>query len=513
MKRFQRAGLASQAGALLAGAMLPLSLAPFDVWPVALLSPTLLLLSLTHGSASAAAWRGWLFGLGMWGAGASWVYVSIHDYGAAPLPLAATLTLLFCMGLALFQALTFGAWARWLRPRHGGLLLGFPAAWVLGEWLREWFLTGFPWLYLGYSQLDGPLAGWAPVTGVHGIGLILALSAATGVAWVGAAEARGAHRVRARRLALAIVAAAWALAWPLGRIDWTEPAGEARSVAMVQGNIPQLLKWDPRHLEDTLAVYASMSEPLWGADIVVWPESSVPAYFDLVREFLGTQAAAAAAKGSTLILGLPMRDDEPGARRGYVARNSVIALGPEPGVYHKRHLVPFGEYVPMEGVLRGLIAFFDLPMSSFSGGPAGQPPLRADGVAIAPSICYEVVYPELVRTGAADAALLLTVSNDTWFGASIGPLQHLQMARMRALENGRALIRATNDGVSALVDHRGRVTVRGAQFSREVIRGEVQPRAGRTPYSWVGAWPVLGLCLLMLLPAFVQSGPPRGEDG
>ena len=513
MRRFQRAGFASQAGALLAGAMLPLSLAPFDWWPVAIVSPALLLLSLTHGSASAAAWRGWLFGLGMWGTGASWVYVSIHTYGAAPVPLAAALTLLFCMGLALFQAFTFGAWARWLRPRHGGLLLGFPAAWVLGEWLREWFLTGFPWLYIGYSQLDGPLAGWAPVSGVLGIGLILALSAATLVAWVMSPEGRGAHQARARRLALGVVAGLWLLAWPLGRIEWTQAAGEPRSVAMVQGNIPQLLKWDPEHLENTLAVYASMSEPLWGADIVVWPESSVPAYFDLVREFLGTQAAAAAAKGSTLILGLPMREDEPGTRRGYVARNSVISLGPEPGVYHKRHLVPFGEYVPLEGVLRGLIAFFDLPMSSFSGGPAGQPPLRADGIPIAPSICYEVVYPELVRAGATEAGLLLTVSNDTWFGASIGPLQHLQMARMRALENGRALIRATNDGVSALVDHQGRLIVRGGQFSREVIRGEVQPREGRTPWSWVGAWPVLALCLLMLFPALARSGPPRGEDG
>lgn len=510
MKRFQRAGLAAQAAALLSGAALPLSLAPTGWWAVAPLSLAMLATVCLNGPVAAVAWRGWLFGLGSFGVGTSWIFVSIHHYGDAPVPLAAGLTFLFCGGLALFPALAMGAWARWLRGRPGGLLLGFPAIWVLCEWSREWVLTGFPWLLTGYSQIDGPLAGWAPVVGVYGIALLLAFSAATAV-WLLTGPSRS-EPLR-RGAALALLAALWLAAWPLGRIEWSQPAGKPLSVALVQGNIPQLLKWEPDHLEHTLAIYANLSEPLWGTDLVVWPESSVPAYFDTVTEFLSTQASRAAASGSTLILGLPSRQEDPSRKRGYVAFNSVVGLGAETGIYHKRHLVPFGEYVPLESALRGLIAFFDLPMSSFSSGPPEQALLRGGGTTIAPSICYEIVYPELVRRGAAGAGLLLTVSNDTWFGASLGPLQHLEMARMRALENSRDLLRATNDGISALVDHRGAITVRGGQFSREVVRGQVQPREGSTPFTRAGYWPVIVLCLLMLVSALARPGAAIPEDG
>jgi apolipoprotein N-acyltransferase len=509
MRRFQRAGLAAQAASLLAGAALPLSLAPLDWWPVAPLALCVLLLAALHGSPAAAAWRGWLFGLGSFGVGTSWIFVSIHTYGDASAPLAGLLTFLFCGGLALFTALGVFAWARWMRGRPGGVLLGFPAMWVLTEWLREWCLTGFPWLYAGYSQVDGPLSGWAPVVGVYGLGLMVAGSAAV----IASVAAQPREDSRARRIALAVMATIWLAGWPLSHIEWSRPSGKPLSVAMVQGNIPQLLKWEPDHLQNTLGIYAKLSRPLWGSDLVVWPESSVPAYFDTVADFLAEQATQAAAGGSTLLLGLPSREDDPSSRRGYAAFNSVVALGAESGIYHKRHLVPFGEYVPLESTLRGLIAFFDLPMSSFSSGPADQALLRGAGTAIAPLVCYEIVYPELVRGGVlAGATLLLTVSNDTWFGASLGPLQHLQMAQMRALENSRDLVRATNDGISALIDHQGRITVRGAQFTREVIRGEVQPREGLTPFARLGCWPVIGLCLLMLLPALARRGLQPSED-
>ena len=510
MRRFQRAGLAAQAAALVSGAALPLSLAPVSWWPIAPLALAVLLVTCLKGTATQAAWRGWLFGLGAFGTGTSWIFVSIHRYGDAPVPLAAGLTFLFCAGLALFTAFGMWAWARLLRPRRGGVLLGFPAMWVLVEWSREWVLTGFPWLLSGYSQTDGPLAGWAPVVGVYGIGLLLAFSAAASV-WLLSRPAPG--EPLARGATLALVAALWVAAWPLARIEWSTPSGTPLSVALVQGNIPQLLKWEPDHLENTLGIYAGLSEPVWGSDLVVWPESSVPAYFDTVTDFLSTQAARAASSGSTLLLGLPSRQEDPAQKRGYVAYNSVAALGSETGVYHKRHLVPFGEYVPLESALRGLIAFFDLPMSSFTEGPAEQTLLAGAGTTIAPSICYEIVYPELVRRGAAGAGLLLTVSNDTWFGASLGPLQHLEMARMRALENSRDLLRATNDGVSALIDHRGTVTVRGGQFSREVVRGEVQPRTGSTPYTQLGYWPVMALCVLMLLAVLARPGAASPEDG
>lgn len=486
-------GIAGHAAALLAGALLPAALAPFDIWPLAVLCPLALLALLRRLRPGAAALRAWSFGVGMFGTGASWVYVSIHQYGSAPVPLAGVLTLLFCLGLALFPAFTFWAWARWLRERPGGVLFGFTAAWVLGEWWRGWFLTGFPWLYAGYSQLEAPLAGWAPLIGVLGIGLILAFTAAA--LYLTLARSRGGPA------ALAASALLWTAGPLLERIDWTQPVGEPLSVAMVQGNIAQELKWEPGQLEAILDTYVAMSEPLWGVDLLVWPEAAVPAYLDLVVDKLAPLAARAVESHSTLLLGIPTRDANETKRRGFDAFNSIAVIGADSGLYHKRRLVPFGEYVPLESVLRGLIAFFDLPMSSFSSGPATQAPLTVRGLRLAPSICYEIVYPDLVGAGAADAELLLTVSNDTWFGASIGPLQHLQMARMRALETGRPLIRATNNGISALINQRGRVLVRGGQFTQEIIRGAVQPTTGLTPFARWGSWCALLLAVLPLVAA------------
>jgi len=481
---------AAHASALIAGALLPGAFSPFGIWPLAVVCPAVLLALVLRLEPRAAALRGWFFGAGMFGTGSSWVYVSIHDFGYAPVPLAAALTLGFCLGLALVPAATVWVWARFFRERRGGVLLGFPAAWVLGEWCRIWLLTGFPWLYLGYSQLDGPLAGWAPVGGVLGLGALLAFTAAALVVAL--------QQGRRWPIALLIAALLWGLGPALSRVDWVRPQGDPLEVAMVQGNIPQELKWEPGHLETTLETYAQLSEPLWGVDLVVWPEAALPAYFDRLSDYLQALARRAAVAGSTLLTGVPTRIANPDANRGFDVFNSVVAIGADSGLYHKRHLVPFGEYVPLDSVLRGLIAFFDLPMSSFSAGPAEQPLLGVKGLQLAPFICYEIVFPDMVASALPDADVLLTVSNDTWFGRSIGPLQHLQMARMRALENGRPLIRATNNGVSALVDARGEILVRGGQFTREVVRGEIQPTTGATPYSRTGSAPLIVLAILVL---------------
>ena len=476
-------GPAGHLAALVTGALLPLAFAPFGWWPLVILVPLALLALLARLRPAAVALRAWCFGTGMFGTGASWVYVSIHVYGAAPVPLAGALTAAFCMGLALFPALTFWGWARWLRDRRGGIALGFAAAWALGEWWRGWFLTGFPWLWLGYSQIDGPLAGWLPITGALGAGFIAAFSAAALYLTL--------QRNRRAPLLLALAAALWLAAPLLERIEWTEADGKALTVALVQGNIEQDLRWEPGQLEAIIETYTELSAPLWGSALVVWPESAVPAYLDLVTERLAPIAARAQAAGSAWVFGIPTRDTNRARRRGFDAYNSIAVLGEGSGLYHKQHLVPFGEYVPLEGWLRGLIAFFDLPMSSFSSGPARQAPLHAHGVAIAPSVCYEIAYADQVADGAREAAVLLTVSNDTWFGASIGPPQHLQIARVRALETGRPLIRATNDGISALVDAHGRINVHGAQFTREVVRGSVQPTRGLTPFVRFGSLPLL----------------------
>jgi apolipoprotein N-acyltransferase len=479
--------------ALGAGALTPLALAPFDIWPLALLSIALLYLGLRELRPGQAALRGWSYGFGLFAAGTSWVYVSIHDYGAASPALAGFLTLGFVAGLGLFFALAAARWARWLRRSEAPLAdaLAFAALWLAQEVFRGWFLTGFPWLYAGYSQLDGPLAGLAPLGGVWLISFSLALSAALLV---------NLPRLRARKAFLAVGLVLLLTPWVAGPAfkdrPWTRPAGDSLTVAAVQGNVEQNLKWDPAQLNAQLALYRDLSFSAERVDLLVWPETAIPVLKDLAQGYIGVMDRFAREQGSALITGVPVRQaNERGELRYY---NAITSFGDGQGTYLKQKLVPFGEYVPLQEVLRGLIAFFDLPMSDFARGPAEQPPLLAKGYRVAPYICYEVVYPEFAAALAADSEILLTVSNDAWFGTSIGPLQHLQMAQMRALEAGRWMIRATNNGMTVVIDPQGRIQFELPQFEQGVLYGEVLPMSGLTPYLQWRIWPLAILCALLL---------------
>lgn len=479
--------------ALLAGAIAPLAFAPFDIWPLAVLSIGLLYLVLRELRPAQAALRGWCYGFGSFAAGTSWVYVSIHDYGAASPALAGLLTLGFVAGLGLFFALMSAVWARWLRRSEAPLAdaLAFAALWLLQEVFRGWFLTGFPWLYAGYSQLSGPLAGLAPVGGVWLISFILALSAALIVNL----EALRPHKSR-YFAALTLLLAPWLAGLFLQDRAWTQPAGKALTVAAVQGNVEQSMKWDPQQLNAQLALYRDLSFSARPVDLLVWPETAIPMLRDMAQGYIGVMDRFARDRQSALITGVPLRQaNDAGEIRYY---NAIIGIGDSQGTYLKQKLVPFGEYVPLQDMLRGLIAFFDLPMSDFARGPADQSPLLAKGYRIAPFICYEVVYPEFAAALAADSDILLTVSNDAWFGRSIGPLQHLQMAQMRALESGRWMIRATNNGVTVVIDPYGRVQQWLPQFEQGVLYGEVTPMQGLTPYLQWRIWPLALLCTLLL---------------
>ncbi|WP_235015289.1 apolipoprotein N-acyltransferase [Oceanicoccus sp. KOV_DT_Chl] len=450
----------------------------------------------------AAAKRSWFYGLGLFGSGTSWVYVSIHVYGYAPAPLASFLTLLFSAGLALFSAGTGYAYARFLRHKPLGRTVGFAAIVVLGEWWRSWFLTGFPWLYLGYAHIDTPLAGWAPVAGIYTLSFIVAL---TGAVLAQILQQRN-NEVKSSLVAALGVVTLWLLGAGLNMINWTRPVSDqAVSVAMVQANIPQEIKWNRDQYLPTLAMYKNSSAPLWPtADIVIWPEAAIPAYYQQAKGFVDDMAQQANQYNATLITGIPYlypaTDQQ--ARRYH---NSIMAVGAGSGTYHKQRLVPFGEYVPLENLLRGLIQFFDLPMSAFSAGPANQPAIKAGKISLAPFICYEIVYPDLVSQWLPEADMLITISNDAWFGASIGPLQHLQMAQMRALEAGRYLLRATGTGISAIIDQRGQITVQGKQFQREIIRGQAYAYQGMTPFALAGSWPILLICWISCLAVYSYS--------
>lgn len=498
--------------AIAAGALLPLGLAPFGAWPLLLLGLVLWsLLALTAPGPGALLWRGWGLALGKYAVGVSWVWVSIHEHGDAGVVLASVMTALFVLGLSAFGLVLAAGTAlalRLLRPASARLptttgrmkptgadapaaVVAVTVGWACCDWLLTWVLTGFPWLFPGYALTDTSAAAWGAVIGVQGLGAWL-VAIAAGIALVLAGRRSLAGVVTLTGLAAGLFAGGALLA----AVDWTEPAGPPRTAALVQASIPQAQKWRPgtygwirdRHLE--------LTEPHWGVDVIVWPEGAITRFRTEAAPLLELLDARGRASGSALVTGIPAFVPDPGTERWQFSgrfRNTAVALGTGSGDYVKRRLVPFGEYVPLEDWLRGLIGLFDLPMSRNGAGPWQQPLLDLDGQPAAMAICYEIVFPGIVRSSAREASVLLTISNDAWFGASIGPSQHLQMARMRAIENGKAVLRATNDGLTAIIDAHGRLTATLPRFATATLVGRYQPRQGSTPYGRFGE---TGLLLL-----------------
>ena len=480
---------------LLAGATLPLAFAPFELFPLAFLAPIPLFATWLNSKPRQALASGFAFGLGQFGVGTSWVYVAIHDFGHSIAPVAALLTLLFVAVLAAVPALVGFLAARFAPQRRTPvlmLLLWLPALWTLGEWFRGWFLTGFPWLNLGYSQIDYPLGGYAPILGVYGLSWLCALSAGS-LLWLWQA------RLQALRLVLPL----WLLVWGggalLGTVAWTEPMGEPVRVTLIQGNVPQSTKWDPEAIRTRLETYADLTQQHFDdSDLIIWPENAVTVFYrDIKEAFFDGLAEDARATGTDLILGVPLLDDD-----GIRYYTTMMSLGSSHGFYRKRHLVPFGEFLPLEGLLRGMIRFFDLPMSSFSPGPKEQPLLQVAGHKVAATVCYEDAFGEEMIDFLPEASMLVNGSNNAWYGDSLAPHQHLQISRMRALETGRPMLRATTNGISALIDEKGKIQLRSGQFRTEMLSDRVQPMQGATPYVRWGNWPVV--VLLLLLVAWVR---------
>ena len=477
---------------IMAGMSFTWGFSPYDHSPIPMLALALAFMLTRTLNTRAAAKSGLAFGLGLFGAGVSWVYVSIHEFGAASPPLAVFLTLLFVVGISLLLVVPPFALYAWLNQKKQKLppwqqAIMFASIWVLFEWVRSWLLTGFPWLLTGYALLDTPFEALAPVAGVYGLSLMMALTACLLSVLI----------IPLNRKAAIVAALAsllpWGAAFMLGNVQWTQPTGKLEFSA-VQGNIPQNLKWDPGFIQTTVNTYTGLTATEWDKDLVIWPENAIPVLYNQSKAFVDQLDREAKSQSSTLIMGMPVDDQNSDRTRYY---NSVLALGQGSGRYDKQKLVPFGEYVPLESVLRGLIDFFDLPMSEFSRGSSSQNLLKAGDSVIAPYICYEVVYPDFAVRLARDSDLLLTISNDTWFGDSIGPVQHFQMARMRALETSRYLIRATNDGISALIDEKGKVVETIPRFEKGVLSGTAVTMAGITPFMRFGSWPTLLLCLLL----------------
>lgn len=475
--------------ALLGGAVMPFAFAPYGYYPLAILCLALIFYLWEASSPRLAIIAGYCFGLGMFAHGVWWIQVSVHQFGLPLYSFSIAVTAGFVIIVSLYPALAAWLWHRCATgPQALRLLLGAPVAWVVTEWLRGWVMTGFPWLFVGYAQTDSPLAAFAPVLGVHGVSLMTAVLA-------GAATVLLTGTRQARVTALAVAGAVVIGSVVLDRVAWTRDTGDVLPVALVQGAIPQAVKWRRDYRQPSIDLYTDLSAPHWGKPLVIWPETAIPAFAAEVPETLDALGKLARDSNTALLSGIARADPADSTR--YF--NSVVQLGAANAYYDKRHLVPFGEYLPFDRWLRPLLDFLRIPMSDFSSGDRVQPPIVVDGHVVGVSICYEDAYAAEVSRALPEAGLLVNVSNDAWFGDSIAPHQHLQIARMRALEAGRYLLRATNTGISAIIDDRGRVVVRSGQFKPEVITADAIVRTGATPAVTLPGWIIPGAGLGFLL--------------
>ena len=471
------------AGVLTTATFAPLGWYALSPW---LMLP-LLFVTLTVSPRDAGSHFFW-YGLGLFLTGTYWIYISVHVFGNAALWIA----VLLMVGLTLIMA-TYLRLAGWLMARLALgepwlLCLVAPSTWVLIEWLRGWLFSGFPWLALGYSQTDSWYAGWAPVIGVYGVSYMLMLTACA-ILVVILVEGRR------RWLAIALALLPWLGGGILGQQTWTEPHGEPIRTTIVQAGVSQDRKWLPVQRGQTMEYYRRSTQGVQESDLVVWPEVAVPAVEDQVTGYLDDVAADAVRAGQTVVLGILER----GAGDGSI-HNSVIVLGAEERhVYRKRHLVPFGEYFPVPQVVRNWMKMQNLPYADLAAGAAVQPlPVTADGTRLAVAICYEDAYAGEQLYAFPDAELIINVSNDGWFGDSIAPHQHLQIARMRAVEFGRYAVRSTNNGISAFIRPDGSLLHAGRQFEPEIATAEVRRHRGATPFARFGNWPVISLSTLIL---------------
>lgn len=489
----------------LAGASNTLAFAPYTLWWIPFVSLLLLCVYLQQSaSAKQAAWLGFGYGLGWFGVGISWVHVSIDQFGGLPLIGSLALMALLVAYLALFPALA-GYLSQKLRTALPFPLI-FSASWVLIEWLRSVMLTGFPWLSLGYSQVDSPLRHWAPLMGEIGISLLMVFAAATLSSIVVLRTGRGPHLIFTG-IAVSLLGISPGLA---GLKGW-HYSEQNVPVLLVQGNIKQDLRWAPEQEWPTMLKYLDLTRPhLSSHQIVIWPEAAVPRLEPLAQDFLENLDKSAFYSDTAVITGIIDYRQQTGE-----AWNNLVVVGKQraddvsghyvyghSNRFSKHHLLPIGEFVPFESLLRRLAPIFDLPMSSFSRGSYIQPNMLANGYHLLPAICFEIAFPAQIRANmTAETQLLLTVSNDAWFGDSIGPHQHLQIAQMRALEFGKPVIRATNNGITATIAADGKIRQRAPQFTEAIVSDEIPLTTGTTLYSRWGNIPIFSIAGLILVVA------------
>lgn len=471
------------------GVSLTFAFAPYGYAYAAFPALMFLYRSWTVCSLGQAAFLAYLFGLGFFGTGIWWVYISMHDFGGADPMSACLLTLLLVGVWALFPAMTalFGAKAVrsaavWARISCAAL------TWVTVEYIRGyWLLNGFPWLQIAYSQLETPLAGYAPLFGVYGVGFLLAASAFT------LAELLSAKLPVKQAVVFLLLCSG--MGGILKTVAWTRISGPPVKITLIQGNISQEQKWLPEQKMQSLDIYRTLTEQNWrDTQVIIWPESAIPAFYEEVKPFYLTPLTAEAIRHNVdLVVSLPSS----GAGMDYF--NSVLVLGARESFYHKSHLLPFGEYLPLQPLSGWILDSLQIPLGSFTAGAEQQTLLTAGGYAFVTTICYEDAFGELVSRQIADAAYIVNVTNDAWFGHSSEAYQHMQMAQMRALENGRYLARATNTGITGFIAPDGSILKQAPMFTRTALTETIMPMTGVTPYAQLGDSGVFAILLVSVL--------------
>ncbi|MCJ8321831.1 MAG: apolipoprotein N-acyltransferase [Colwellia sp.] len=518
----------------LLGLSLVFAYAPFSQWWLVLIIPALWFKIIDKSSIKTASKQGFLFGLGWFGSGISWVHVSIDQFGGLPLAVSLLLMLLLCLYLALFPALACYLSARFSAPFTAQSTMAssnkpllnlwlLPAFWLFSEYCRSVFLTGFPWLSLGYSQIDGPFSVYAPIIGEIGITCLVLLinillyQLLSTLVFKPQSQSSNTNETENKRYIFSLMFIGLITLY-LQNITWVTPTEKTIKVALIQANIAQDLKWAPEQEWPTMLKFLTLTRENHDADLIIWPESAVPSLEPAVQDYLATVNSSANLNNSAIITGILTYDNK--INEYY---NALIVLGNKyqddqtgsyfynhSNRYYKNHLLPIGEFVPFGDLLRPLAPFFNLPQSSFSRGQYVQANLVANGINILPLICFEIAFPrQLSANLTTETDLLLTVSNDAWFGNSHGPHQHLEIARMRALEFGRPLLRSTNNGITAVVDHHGNIIKKIPQFEEAVLRTNVQLVTGTTPYTRFGSFINWLIPLLILLINFMISRKSR----
>jgi apolipoprotein N-acyltransferase len=488
--------------ACLAGISLTFAYAPFSLWFISIIAVSGFIYILSQSPIKHSFRLGFSFGLGWFGAGISWVHVSIADYGGLPLIGSVGLMLLLSAYLALFPAFISYIISQYFPTRLWPLAL--PFIWLVFEWIRSWFLTGFPWLSIGYSQISGGLTGWFAVIGEFGVTSLVVLWCTAVAIWL-----PNKQWISAAGLSVLLLVSATVL----DQQQWAKPTGEVVNISMVQGNITQDLRWTPEQDQPTMSKYQNMTADHWQSDVIIWPEAAIPKIEPAAQSYLHKMDQLAASKQTGLITGIVNVNFE--TRQAF---NNLIGLGLKeaPSLaqqtntdqlghysylhqnrFSKHHLLPIGEFIPFESWLRGLAPIFDLPMSSFSRGEYRQKNLQAKGNYFAPAMCFEIAFPKQIAANLyPHTDFIITVSNDAWFGDSHGPAQHLEIAQVRAKEFGLPVIRATNNGISAFIDHRGVIQSQLPQFVAAVLTDNIQKVTGYTPYRRFGDWPIWFLSCL-----------------